>query len=88
MMRSILRYVAAAIMVTCVDPGFAGTIIVRVYHGASTDSLCAGVAADGWSAGGCDDDYDGIIVFQAPAEVQKTSETFAVCKDTIRWSSG
>ena len=64
----------------------AGTVIVRTGNDQQDPVPCAGIAAsDGngeiWSAGGCDDDGDGIIVFFVPLAIQNATDSFVVSKD-------
>lgn len=70
----------------------AGLVIVRTHNDGIPPPPCAGIAAsDGqggiWSAGGCDDDGDGLIIFTVPKNVQESTDSFAECK-TIELPAG
>jgi hypothetical protein len=63
----------------------AGVVIVRTGNNLEPPAPCAGIAAtdaDGniWSAGDCDNDGDGLIIFHVPQAVQNSADGCTVVK--------
>lgn len=74
------------IMITLMVPNLAraGKVFVQWVKPFS----CVGISAGGgaWSAGACDTDGDGTVVFTVPQAVQESAGAFSICKTV--WDAG